>query len=427
MVLLSGSSEGLQKCLDKLGIYCNKWRLQVNISKTKVIIFNKGGHKLTKFKFTYCNRPIEIVQDHMYLGIMFNASGSFKRAMYCLNDKAKKSYFSLLKKLPECSINLALKMFRIVVQPVFSYGCEIWSPLVVATMNDDNFINLCDKPDGEKTHLKFDKYILGVHNKASNHGVRGELGDFPTLLHQLILSIKYLIRLSSVPSEWLAYKSLLECKKLESSNSNNWLTGLHKVFAQCNETVMWNKIMNGEYVNVKFICTTIEKKLKYMYEQQWLLAMNRTATDDNNGNKLRTYCKFKNAFAMENYLLASDNKSERSALCKLRISAHKLMFEVGRHIRPKIKADRRYCKFCNDGSIEDEKHFILNCSIYENERKVFFSKLRNILPGISSIASDPKAFLHIILTCYHGDSELCNLIPKYVKKCMDIRERKAQD
>lgn len=126
---------------------------------------------------------------------------------------------------------------------------------------------------------------------------------------------------------------------------------------------------------------------------------------------------------MENYLLISSNKNDRAPLCNLHISTHKLTIEVGRHTRPKIKAEKRYCKFCKDGSIEDEKHFIINCSIYEAERSKFFKELCKILPGITQLASDPDAFFNLILNCYYGDIEVSRLVMKYVRQCMDIRER----
>ena len=43
LILLSESPNGLQLCLNKLDIYCNKWNLEVNISKTKIMVFNKSG------------------------------------------------------------------------------------------------------------------------------------------------------------------------------------------------------------------------------------------------------------------------------------------------------------------------------------------------------------------------------------------------
>ena len=42
IVIFSNTSEGLQKGLDILSDYCQKWKLTVNIDKTKVMVFEKG-------------------------------------------------------------------------------------------------------------------------------------------------------------------------------------------------------------------------------------------------------------------------------------------------------------------------------------------------------------------------------------------------
>ena len=41
-VLFAHSKNGLQNMLDKLSIYCNRWKLKVNTEKTKIMIFEKG-------------------------------------------------------------------------------------------------------------------------------------------------------------------------------------------------------------------------------------------------------------------------------------------------------------------------------------------------------------------------------------------------
>lgn len=43
---MSDSATGLQCALDKLLEYCHRWKLTVNLSKTKIMIFNKGGKKV---------------------------------------------------------------------------------------------------------------------------------------------------------------------------------------------------------------------------------------------------------------------------------------------------------------------------------------------------------------------------------------------
>ena len=43
LVLISESQEGLQNCLNKTWEYCKSWGLEINYTKSKVMIFNKGS------------------------------------------------------------------------------------------------------------------------------------------------------------------------------------------------------------------------------------------------------------------------------------------------------------------------------------------------------------------------------------------------
>ena len=51
LVLLSESKEGLQSRLDFLQMYCDSWKLKINVNKTKVIIFSNGKIDTTSLKF----------------------------------------------------------------------------------------------------------------------------------------------------------------------------------------------------------------------------------------------------------------------------------------------------------------------------------------------------------------------------------------
>ena len=66
VILLSENAQGLQSCLDKLQSYCDYWGLQVNIKKTKSLVFNNTG-RLNATKFTFNGAPIESVRKYSYL------------------------------------------------------------------------------------------------------------------------------------------------------------------------------------------------------------------------------------------------------------------------------------------------------------------------------------------------------------------------
>ena len=50
------------------------------------------------------------------------------------------------------------------------------------------------------------------------------------------------------------------------------------------------------------------------------------------------------------------------------MSSHTLAIETGRHAKPKIAKEERKCRYCNLDDVEDEKHFLLKCPLYNEER-----------------------------------------------------------
>ena len=67
--LISANREGLQNFLDCLYDYCTKWGLFVNVDKTKVVIFRKGGVLSHNDFWFYGDTNLEIVDVINYLGL----------------------------------------------------------------------------------------------------------------------------------------------------------------------------------------------------------------------------------------------------------------------------------------------------------------------------------------------------------------------
>lgn len=79
VVIMSSSHEGLQCKLNKLQSFCDDWGIDVNLSKTKAMIFNKTG-KYLKEDFVFRNKSLECTNKYKYLGIILTPSGSFQEA-----------------------------------------------------------------------------------------------------------------------------------------------------------------------------------------------------------------------------------------------------------------------------------------------------------------------------------------------------------
>ena len=89
IVLLSETEEGLQCMLDKLTLYCEKNRMQINIDKTKAMIFNRTG-KHIKRSFNCGKEKIFTTNSYKYLGFVITPSGDLTSGLTDLKNRAQR-------------------------------------------------------------------------------------------------------------------------------------------------------------------------------------------------------------------------------------------------------------------------------------------------------------------------------------------------
>ena len=68
LILMSTSHKGLQICLNELQKYCEQWKLQVNILKTKCMKFYKINKNYDQH-FYLDEKKIDSVTEFTYLGV----------------------------------------------------------------------------------------------------------------------------------------------------------------------------------------------------------------------------------------------------------------------------------------------------------------------------------------------------------------------
>jgi hypothetical protein len=72
LALMLETPQGLQKQIDALSEFCVERQLVINVSKTKVVVFEK--HRSAVPKFTYRGTTIERVQSFRYLGLELHST-----------------------------------------------------------------------------------------------------------------------------------------------------------------------------------------------------------------------------------------------------------------------------------------------------------------------------------------------------------------
>ena len=99
VVLLSETVIGLQRQLNNLGRAANSLRLKVNLSKSNIVVFRKGGYLGQREHWVFNGNHMPVVNAYKYLGIYFSTKLSFSAACRDMASKAKKSIISCNTKI----------------------------------------------------------------------------------------------------------------------------------------------------------------------------------------------------------------------------------------------------------------------------------------------------------------------------------------
>ena len=349
LVLISESSEGLQKNLNNVYQFSQRKHLTISVKKSKSMVFNQAGRVINN-AFNLNNEILEQVQSFCYLGFDIKCSGTVKHAMNILCDKANKALRPLLCAIARFKIPVktSIRLFHTFISPILLYNAENWAILSDKGLKQFNNNTIMDDTRGSKidvVHRKLLKFILGVSKSSPSNAIYGDTGEVPVSLKSYRLALSFWHRVSNLPDTYLVKKALLENIELRT----NWIITIEKLINRFN---LANKIGNHEsFKNITK--SEIDKK----YLSYWKTEITRPDVP-----RLDFYREIKEEFKIENYLHIEDFES-RKAIAKIRCSSHSLEIEKGRH--KNIPRTERICKLCDKGEVESEQHFLLKCNKYD--------------------------------------------------------------
>ena len=385
MIILSTSIEGLQEGLNNLSDYCRKWGLTVNINKTKIVIFRRGGKIAKQEKWVYNGKVVEIVSSFKYVGCEITSSGSFTMCIKNLVQSARRALFSMkrnLNKNPEILPETQIDMFNLMIAPILNYGCEVWGLRVADPI--------------EKFHLSFLKCLLEVKISTPNCFVYGELGVYPLLIERKIRIVKYWLKIvkNLNGKEHFVQKVYRELVHINNENPEleTWVSGVKQLLESTGFGYIWQQ----QYVlNEKLFLNSLRQRLLDIYRQNWWA--NVQTTSDN-----RLYKHIKNIFSFESYLRIN-NRALRTSLTKIRLSSHTFFCERGRWGPNSLVINERKCIICN--KIENEFHCLIECPKFNNERRGLLTNDLILNPNFCNFikyftASDFKTQRKLALLCF---------------------------
>ena len=78
----------------------------------------------------------------------------------------------------------------------------------------------------------------------------------------------------------------------------------------------------------------------------------------------------------------------RKCYSNFRCGVAPLNIEIGRYSNTPI--ENRLCNICNENVIEDEKHFLMSCPVYDNLRSVLMDKANTIVESFNELSENEK-------------------------------------
>ena len=147
--------------------------------------------------------------------------------------------------------------------------------------------------------------------------------------------------------------------------------------------------------------TQIRHVIRSFFVRKW----QESLTNTNKNPILRTYVRFKTNFGIESYLVDVINPQYRAAISKLRTSSHALEAGRGRHTKPKTPLWERLCANCH--VLEDEQHFVMECTRYETQKRVLFNNIITSYPEFSNGNVNDASVL--LLQTTDKNSNICKI------------------
>ena len=228
---------------------------------------------------------------------------------------------------------------------MLTYGAELWG---------------VGRHDAiEKAHLFACKRFMNLASRTPNYFVYGELGRYPLYISTVVKAVKYWLKLCHLSSDRLPKQAFLMLTNLNVKGRVNWADSVKQCLSQLGFGYVWN---NGDIGirNENGFLKCLKERLRDCFKQEWHGKLN-------DSDRYLMYRSFKKSFEAELYINDLKIKKFRDVFIRFRIGINEL--KTNRWYEKDIDLN---CPFCVN-IIENERHFFLDCPLYEEVREKFLS------------------------------------------------------
>ena len=361
------------------------WKLNVNFSKTKIIIFNKRYTINLHFKLG--EHEIEVIEKYKYLGTLFYKSGSFIHAKKHAAEQARKAMHLLFMRANnlDLPIDLQLKLFDNTVLPILIYSSEI-----------HGYGNL---DIIERVHTEFLRKITKSRKSTPKYMLYAELGRHPIQIDVKVRMVNFWSSILNGKQSKLSFQTYMYMYK--SHHNYKWPNYIQSILSDCGMNFIWLQ-------QFRSVSKNIAKKVKNRLLDQNLQAWTAELQSSSKG---KHFALFKDNVGCESYITKLNGASLLN-MFKFRTCNHRFPVETGRW--ENIALENRKCELCPKNDIGDNFHYLLTCPFFEPQRKKLIDSYFFARPNVVkykellNITSEPKlkklsSFMKILMSHFNSN------------------------
>ncbi|KAJ6450210.1 hypothetical protein C8R47DRAFT_998968 [Mycena vitilis] len=382
MAIVSYSPAGLQRHLKTFGHWCGNNLLEANASKSWVMVF--GPVPATLPRFTLNEHLVRYTDCFCYVGVTFQSThrNIFKSHYIAKASKARKSGFAVLGiesfigELPPKDSRL---LYMGCVDSHLTSGADI-----IIDIDDGALAHL------EKVQTGFLRRLLGLGPYSIRAPLFTELGLVPIRYRRLILAIRYLGYLISLPPAHYARAALEDSFLLFCEGKQGYWMDLHCALRNLPFPITLpprtaltlescTALGKAVYTSaMKFLDSKVENSARL-----YLLHDRREPLEDEPPRKITV--------VLRHYLDLVVNAKHRKALTRLLVSQHPLAVERMRYKQRYHREDvPRHCRLCRFGCgvVETVEHALFFCTgtvELAECRGMFIDTVRDMEPRVLTV------------------------------------------
>ena len=343
IVLVAESEEDLQLMMNAVARYCTHWRLQVNLGKTKTMVFGERG--VGKCNIMWHGTVLQEVTEYKYLGLLFEKNG-WKKEKAKMLRKAKKAAamaWGLAVRVGNMTVKGMNNMWSALVRPHLEYGAEVMN-----TCQDNKWA------EADMLMRKVGRRILKCGSRVPNDAITGELGWMSMRGRRMMLRLSYWGKILAMPDERLVKRVYEGGRALLSADAHasTWCNLTRSWLVELGLQDEWDAQKVGAGWKEKVRCKVME-----LEQRKWRSRMEEST-------KLKEYRKWKTEIdGTKQYMYLEERDERRRRLwTKLRTGCLELREETGRWERMSVMGKQqrvprhaRICTLCFR-EVEDAHH-----------------------------------------------------------------------